>query len=110
MIFVFGDCEVDADRREVRRAGMPAHVGPQVFDLLVHLIRHRDRVVVKDELIQTVWGGRVASDDTLTRHRGRQWHCRTILFFNPDCVSPPQAMQWPGGWSRQRRLWRDCEK
>ena len=66
MIFVFGDCEVDTDRRELRRAGKPAHVEPQVFDLLVHLIRHRDRVVVKDELIQTVWAGRIVSEATLT--------------------------------------------
>jgi TolB-like protein len=66
MIFVFGDCEVDVDRRELRRAGKPTHVEPQVFDLLVHVIRHRDRVIGKDELIQTVWAGRIVSEATLT--------------------------------------------
>jgi len=35
---------------------------PQVFDLVVHLVRHRDRVVSKDELIKHVWGGRTVSD------------------------------------------------
>jgi pimeloyl-ACP methyl ester carboxylesterase/DNA-binding winged helix-turn-helix (wHTH) protein len=39
---------------------------PQVFDLLVHLIRNRDRVVSKDDLIGSVWGGRIVSDSTLT--------------------------------------------
>ncbi|MBM3586201.1 MAG: alpha/beta fold hydrolase [Alphaproteobacteria bacterium] len=38
---------------------------PQVFDLLLHLIRNRDRVVSKDDLIASVWGGRIVSDSTL---------------------------------------------
>jgi predicted ATPase/DNA-binding winged helix-turn-helix (wHTH) protein len=42
------------------------HVEPQVFDVLVYLIEHRDRVVSKDELFETVWRGRIVSDDTLT--------------------------------------------
>jgi DNA-binding winged helix-turn-helix (wHTH) protein len=41
-------------------------VQPQVFDLLIYLIRHRDRVVTKDELIAEVWNGRIVSDSTLT--------------------------------------------
>jgi DNA-binding winged helix-turn-helix (wHTH) protein len=55
MIFVFGDCEIDCDCRELRRNGAPIRVEPQVFDVLVQLIRHRDRVVSKDELMQAVW-------------------------------------------------------
>ena len=38
---------------------------PQVFDLLVYLIRHRDRVVSNDDLIAGVWNGRIVSDSTL---------------------------------------------
>jgi len=38
---------------------------PQVFDLLVYLIRNRDRVVTKDDLIAGVWGGRIVSESTL---------------------------------------------
>lgn len=41
-------------------------VEPQVFDLLVYLIRNRERVVSKDDLIAGVWGGRIVSDSTLT--------------------------------------------
>lgn len=39
---------------------------PQVFDLLVHLVRNRDRVVSKDDLIASVWRGRIVSDSTLS--------------------------------------------
>ena len=66
MIFVFGDCELHCDRRELHRNGTVTHVEPQVFDVLVHLLRHRERVVSKDELIRAVWEGRFVSDDTLT--------------------------------------------
>lgn len=43
-------------------------VGPQVFDLLVHLVRNRDRVVTKDELLETIWRGRIVSESTLSSH------------------------------------------
>ena len=66
MTFVFDDCEVHCERRELYRTGTMVHVEPQVFDLLVHLVRHRDRVVSKGELLQAVWHGRSISDDALT--------------------------------------------
>jgi DNA-binding winged helix-turn-helix (wHTH) protein len=37
-----------------------------VFDLLGHLIIHRDRVVSKDDIIGAVWGGRIVSESALT--------------------------------------------
>src|SRR5580692_4563294 len=67
MIISFGeDYEIDVERRELRRAQMRVHVEPQVFDLLVYLVQNRDRVVSKDDLIASVWGGRSVSDSTLT--------------------------------------------
>ena len=66
MTFVLRNCEIHCDRRELHRSGTVVHVEPQVFDVLVHLVRHRDRVVSKAELIRTVWDGRFVSDDTLT--------------------------------------------
>ncbi|HWJ17446.1 MAG TPA: transcriptional regulator, partial [Geobacterales bacterium] len=66
MILSFGDYEIDIERRELRRAEIAVHVEPQVFDLLVYLVQNRDRVVSKDDLIASVWGGRVVSDSTLT--------------------------------------------
>lgn len=64
--FAFGDHVLDVERRELRRRGAPIAVEPQVFDLLVHLVRNRDRVVSKDELIEAVWGGRIVSDSAVT--------------------------------------------
>src|SRR6516165_11267682 len=67
MIFSFGDdYEIDVEQRELRHAQLPIHVEPQVFDLLVYVVQNRDRVVSKDDLIASVWGGRIVSDSTLT--------------------------------------------
>lgn len=62
----FADFEVDVDQKELRRGGQVVHVEPQVFDLLVHLVRHRDRIVTKDELIETIWQGRIVSEAALS--------------------------------------------
>jgi class 3 adenylate cyclase len=64
--FHFADHVLDADRRELRRGQEPVAVEPQVFDLLVYLVQNRDRVVSKDDLIASVWGGRIVSESTLT--------------------------------------------
>jgi TolB-like protein len=64
--FAFADCAIDLHRRELRRAGRVVHVEPQVYDLLVHLVRNRDRVISKDELLDTIWNGRVVSDAALS--------------------------------------------
>ena len=64
--FRFGDFEIDAARQELRQAGAPVHIEPQVFDLLVYLVQHRDRIVSKDELIETIWHGRAISEAALS--------------------------------------------
>ena len=66
MLFRFGDHVLDTDRREFRRGTELIALEPQVFDLLVFLMRNRDRVVSKDELIHSIWDGRIVSDSTLT--------------------------------------------
>ncbi|MCK1721071.1 winged helix-turn-helix domain-containing protein [Bradyrhizobium sp. 141] len=58
----FSDFEVDLSQQELRREGMPVHIEPQVFDLIVHLVRNHERVVSKDELIDIVWNGRIISE------------------------------------------------
>lgn len=57
MQFRFGSCLLDSDRRELTRDAEVIAIEPQVFDLLVHLIEHRDRVVSRDDLLAAVWGG-----------------------------------------------------
>src|SRR5258706_10056420 len=66
MQFLFENHTLDTDRRELRRGSERIAVEPQVFDLLVYLAQTRDRVVSKDDLIASVWGGRIVSDSTLT--------------------------------------------
>src|SRR6267378_4744368 len=66
MILSFDDCDIDLERRELRRAGIAVHVEPQVFDLLAYLAQNGDRVVTKDEIFASVWEGRIVSDSTRT--------------------------------------------
>jgi TolB-like protein/Tfp pilus assembly protein PilF len=66
VFFRFGDHVLDIARRELRRGAEPVALEPQVFDLLVYLVRNRGRVVSKDDLIDAVWGGRIVSDSALT--------------------------------------------
>ncbi|MCP3406732.1 winged helix-turn-helix domain-containing protein [Bradyrhizobium sp. CCGB01] len=66
MRFLFEDYALDTDRRELQRATDVIVVTPQVFDLLEYLIRNRERVVSKDDLINAVWKGRIVSDAALT--------------------------------------------
>jgi adenylate cyclase len=65
---LFGEHQLDVDRRELRSGAELIAVEPQVFDLLVYLVRNRDRVVSKDDLMAGVWGGRIVSESTLTSH------------------------------------------
>lgn len=64
----FEDYVVDPDRRELRKGSEVIPTGPQVFDLLLYLVQNRERVVSKDDLLDTVWHGRIVSESTLTSH------------------------------------------
>lgn len=65
MQFLFRDHLLDTDLRELSREQVPVAVEPQVFDLVVHLMENRDRVVSKHELIDKIWHGRSVSESTL---------------------------------------------
>jgi DNA-binding winged helix-turn-helix (wHTH) protein len=62
----FEEFSLDISRRELRRGSELISIEPKVFDLLVHLITNRERVVSKNELVEVVWDGRVVSDSALT--------------------------------------------
>lgn len=64
--YAFADCELDAVRCELRRGGAARHVEPQVFDVLLYLVTHRDRLVTRDELLDGVWGHRFVTPATLS--------------------------------------------
>jgi DNA-binding winged helix-turn-helix (wHTH) protein len=65
LLYSFENYRLDTDRRELACGGRLIAVEPTVFDFLVFLIKNRDRVVNKDDLIASVWGGRIVSDSTL---------------------------------------------
>ena len=67
MVLRFGSCELDLDVFELRREGASVPVEPQVFDVLRHLIEHRDRVVTKHELLDEVWDNFVTESALTTR-------------------------------------------
>ena len=66
MRYLFEDCVLDIDKRELRRGADAVSVTPQVFDLLAYLIRTREGVVSKEDLINAVWDGRIVSDAAVT--------------------------------------------
>jgi Transcriptional regulatory protein, C terminal len=66
--YLFEDFALDTDRRELRRGADVLSTTPKVFDLLEYLIRHRERVVSKDDLISTVWKGRAPTSGLQPKH------------------------------------------
>lgn len=65
MDILFENFVLDPARRAITKRGAEVMLEPQVFDLLVYLVRERTRVVSKDELVRDVWRGRVVSDSTI---------------------------------------------
>ena len=55
MIHAFRGCELDEKLFQLRRRGRVVKLEPKAFDLLAYLLRHRDRVVPKQELLRAVW-------------------------------------------------------
>jgi class 3 adenylate cyclase/DNA-binding winged helix-turn-helix (wHTH) protein len=67
MHYVFGAYTLDTQLYELRRAGEPVPLGPQVFNVLAYLVQHRQRVVSKQELFERLWPGQFVGDDALER-------------------------------------------
>lgn len=65
-MYRFGGFEVDPRTRELRRGHDRIHLEPQAFDLLVHLIEHREEVVANRDLLDGVWGHRFVSEAAIT--------------------------------------------
>lgn len=65
MIYSFDNCTIDTERYQLSVAGKPVSTEPLVFDLLVYLIEHRDRVVTREELLDNLWKGKVVTDAAL---------------------------------------------
>ena len=67
MIYAFGECEVDEARRMLSRRGREVRLQPKVLDLLLFLLRHRERVVPKEVLLRELWPDVIVTEASLTR-------------------------------------------
>ncbi|MEM6543977.1 MAG: winged helix-turn-helix domain-containing protein [Pseudomonadota bacterium] len=110
--YAFGSALVDTDSRQLWIEDQAVEVQPKVFDLIEYLIRHRDRVVTKDELFDSVWPNVVVTEATLSqtvkrardlfRDRGFEGHViRTVprhgfQFVHPlSTPAPPKVLLAP---------------
>jgi TolB-like protein/Tfp pilus assembly protein PilF len=66
VIYLFEGYSLDSDLRELRLGTGLVALEPQVFDILYYLIRNRERVVSKDDIIAAIWNGRIVSESALT--------------------------------------------
>jgi DNA-binding winged helix-turn-helix (wHTH) protein/TolB-like protein/tetratricopeptide (TPR) repeat protein len=62
----FGQFRIDRERRLLLRQGEPVTLSNKAFDLLLALVENRDRVMDKDELLDTVWAGTIVEENNLT--------------------------------------------
>jgi Tol biopolymer transport system component/DNA-binding winged helix-turn-helix (wHTH) protein len=65
--YEFGQFRLDLARVALTREGTPIPLEPKAFDVLACLLAHRERVVSKDELLETVWAGTFVTPNVLTR-------------------------------------------
>ena len=65
MLLTFRDYELDTRLFALRCGGQVCQVEPLVFNLLTYLAQHRERIVTRQELMDTLWAGKVVSDSTL---------------------------------------------
>ena len=68
MKYQVAEYTIDTARYRISSGDAAIPAEPKVFDLLVYLIRHRDRVLSREELFREVWDGREVSDATLSNH------------------------------------------
>ena len=66
-MYRFDGFVLDVARRELRRGDEVRAMQPQVFDFLVYLVAHRERVVAKQELLDQLWQGARVTDASLQR-------------------------------------------
>jgi DNA-binding winged helix-turn-helix (wHTH) protein len=110
MVHRFPSFEIDEPARELRSGSRVLPLQPRVFDLLVYLVKHRDRVVSKDELLDTIWADVTVADGSLQRAISlaraalteagapdviRTYSRRGYRFCDgePGCCEPPAAME-----------------
>jgi DNA-binding winged helix-turn-helix (wHTH) protein len=66
MLYIFGDYELDTQIYELRQAGKPVKIPPQVFNVLSYLVEHHERMVTKQELLNKLWPDQFTSEAVLS--------------------------------------------
>ena len=61
----FGRAEVRPSERQLLVDGRPVGLGARAFDVLLALVERRDRIVGKNELLDSVWPGLVVEENNL---------------------------------------------
>jgi DNA-binding winged helix-turn-helix (wHTH) protein/tetratricopeptide (TPR) repeat protein len=89
----FGAFELDAGLYQLRRDGQPIKLEPKVFDMLLILVRHRDRVMSKDELLDRLWSGEAVSESVLPTNVAA---VRRILREDPESRDAVQTVHGRG--------------
>lgn len=67
MYYLFGDCVLDLQRRELRRVDVTVSLEPKIYQVLVYLVQYRDRVVTREELLEQLWPGVYVDDSAVAR-------------------------------------------
>lgn len=68
MFFEFDEYRLDEAKRLLLRDGHAVSILPKAFDILIYLVRHRDRVVAKDEVMKAVWPNTFVEEANLTQN------------------------------------------
>ena len=67
-LYHFGDFALDPRRRLLTRAGSSVSLTSKAFDLLHFLVQNPNRLIMKDELLQSVWGDAFVEEGNLTQY------------------------------------------
>src|SRR5512145_202574 len=85
MVYQFGDYVLHTERRELWRGEQCLAIEPKVFQVLLYLVEHRERVITKAELLDHCWPDTYVSESALRR-------CLTRLRKVVEGKYPPQLV------------------
>ncbi len=68
MIYTFKSFAINTDNFQLLKNDKPLSIEPQVFNIILYLVENQDRVVSRDELLDTQWKGKIVSDASISNH------------------------------------------
>jgi DNA-binding winged helix-turn-helix (wHTH) protein/tetratricopeptide (TPR) repeat protein len=95
MSYRFADFDLDPIRYQLTRNGEPVDAPRQIFELILLLIRHRDRPVTKEEILATIWHGRSVTEASLTHAIAT---ARRLLGDSPKSQATIRTVHKRGYW------------